>query len=152
MPGMDMGVGPFTWHVLLTSWQQNVVWDLVMLGRPGVVHPRAGHRAPPGTGGLPSYRVVSFALGMLVLVVSVNSAIETYSHVLFWVHMVQHLLLIMVVPALLVVGSPLTLLVQVTRGQTQERIRGALLSAPVSFLTHPLVGFLIYGTSSSPRT
>jgi len=97
-----------------------------------------------GTAGLPWYRVIAFVLGLVVLVISVNTAIETYSQVLFWVHMVQHLLLIMVVPALLVVGSPLTLLLQVTQGRTQERIRSVLLSAPVSFLTHPLVGLLIY--------
>jgi cytochrome c oxidase assembly factor CtaG len=57
---------------------------------------------------------------------------------------VQHLLLIMVAPALLVVGSPLTLLLQVTRGTTQQRVRSTLLSAPVSFVTHPIVGFLLY--------
>jgi putative membrane protein len=146
VPGMDMGVGPFTWHVLLTTWQQNPGWDIVVAAAlasyvGGLV---SAHRR--ATGGLPYYRVISFALGMLVLLVSVNSAIETYSHVLFWVHMVQHLLLIMVVPALLVVGSPLTLLVQVTRGPTQERIRGALQSAPVSLVTHPLVGFGVYAT------
>jgi putative membrane protein len=143
---MDMGgYGPLTWHVLFTTWQRNVVWDLLILVIlaayvAGLARCRR-MRAP----GLPWYRVVSFLLGLLTLVVSLNTAIETYSHVLFWVHMVQHLLLIMVAPALLVVGSPLTLLLEVTRGATQQRVRSALRSAPVSFLTHPIVGFLLYG-------
>ena len=146
VPGMDMGVGPFTWTVLLTTWQRNPVWDVLMVAAltsyiTGLVVAQRRR-----TGGLPWYRVVSFVLGIVVLAVSLNSAIETYSHVLFSVHMVQHLLLIMVVPALIVVGSPLTLLVQVTQGRTQERIRAALLSTPVSFVTHPLVGLMIYGT------
>jgi putative copper resistance protein D len=142
---MDMGVAPFGWHVLFTTWQQNAVWDLLLavtlasyVGGLVLAHRR-------GTGGLPVFRVASFVAGILVLVVSLNSAIETYSHVLFWVHMVQHLLLIMVAPALLVVGGPLTLLVQVTRGPTQGRVRSVLLSRPVCVLTHPLVGFLGYG-------
>ncbi len=146
MPDMHMGVGPFGWHVLFSTWQSNPVWDLLALAAlvtyvTGLVLARRR-----GTGGLPWYRVLSFVLGILALVVSLNSAIETYSHVLFWVHMVQHLLLIMVVPAFLVVGSPLTLLVQVTRGITQQRIKRVLLSAPVSFVTHPLVGFLVYAS------
>lgn len=136
---------PFTWHVLLTSWQQNVVWDLVIvlaLAAYGYGLLLARRRR---TGGIAWYRVVSFVLGVVTLLVSVNSAIETYSHVLFWVHMIQHLLMIMVVPAFIIVGSPLTLLVQVTRGETQRRVRAILVSGPVTFLTNPIVGFLLYG-------
>lgn len=142
---MDVsGIAPLTWHVLLTTWQPNVVWDVVVVAAltsyvAGLLVARR-HR----TGGLPWYRVVSFVLGLLVLVASLNTAIETYSHVLFWVHMVQHLLLIMVVPALLVVGGPLTLMLQVARGPTHERVRAGLHSTPVAFLTHPIVGFLLY--------
>lgn len=141
-----MGVGPLSWHVLLTTWQSNLVWDILMMAALAAYMGGLGRAHRLGTGGLPWYRVLAFVSGIVVLAISLNTAIETYSHVLFWVHMVQHLLLIMVVPALFVLGSPLTLLVQVTRGRTQERVRRALLSAPVSFLTHPLVGTLIYAT------
>jgi cytochrome c oxidase assembly factor CtaG len=138
------GVGPLTWQVMATTWHPNPIWDIVVLGTLAsyVVGLVLAHRS--GSQGLPWYRVASFVLGLVVVGVSVNSAIATYSHILFWVHMVQHLLLIMVAPALLVVGSPLTLLVQVTRGETRQRVRSALTSAPVSVLTHPLVGTALY--------
>jgi len=45
----------------------------------------------------------------VVLLVSVHSSIEVYGHVLLWVHMIQHLLLIMVVPVLLIWGQPVRL-------------------------------------------
>jgi putative copper resistance protein D len=45
---------------------------------------------------------------------------------------------------LLVLGAPLTLLVQVTRGRTQGRVRGVLLSTPAGVVTHPLIGTFIY--------
>ena len=123
MPDMNMGVAPFSWHVLLTTWHSNPVWDLLMLAALAAYGWGLVVIRRRGTGVLPWYRVASFVAGILVLAVSLNSAIETYSMVLFWVHMVQHLLLIMVVPALLVVGSPLSLLLQATRGHAQERVR-----------------------------
>ncbi|MDX6309001.1 MAG: hypothetical protein QOI06_2047 [Nocardioidaceae bacterium] len=145
MPDMNMGVAPFTWHVLFTTWQSNPVWDLIMVAALAAYGWGLVVTRRRGTGALPWYRVASFVAGILVLAVSVNSAVETYSMVLFWVHMVQHLLLIMVVPALLVVGSPLTLLLRATRGHAQERVRKTLLSAPVSLVTHPVIGWLSYG-------
>jgi putative copper resistance protein D len=145
MPDMQMGgVEPLTWHVLLTTWHPAIGWDVfvAILFVAYVNGLRLARRR--GTPGVPWYRVGCFLLGLAALVFSVNSAVATYSHVLFWVHMVQHLLLIMVVPALLVLGSPLTLLIQVTRGRAQQRARAVLLSKPVAFLTHPLVGLLLY--------
>jgi cytochrome c oxidase assembly factor CtaG len=148
VPDMDMGgYGPLTWHLLLTTWRGNAIWDVLIVAAlasyvAGLLRARLIH-----TPGLPWYRVVAFLLGLLTVVVSVNTAIETYSHVLFWVHMVQHLLLIMVAPALLVVGSPLTLLLQVTSGGVRRRVESVLHSSPVALLNHPVVGFLVYGAT-----
>lgn len=145
MPGMPMGGEPeLTWHVLFTSWHGNLGWDLLAAAAMAsyVAGLLIAHRR--GTGGLPWYRVVAFVLAIGTLVVSVNTAVETYSHVLFWVHMVQHLLLIMVVPALLVLASPITLLVQVAQAQRQAQLRRLLTSGPVSLVTHPLTGVAIY--------
>jgi cytochrome c oxidase assembly factor CtaG len=145
MPGMNMGgVPPFTWHVMLTTYHPNLGWDIVVIAILawylwGVRTLR--RRGEPGVGW---YRVMSFVLGLLVWVLSVNTALETYSHVLFSVHMIQHLMLIMAAPALLVCGSPFTLLVRCATGRRRERIERALLSRPVTVLTFPLTGVLVY--------
>jgi putative copper resistance protein D len=63
----------------------------------------------------------------------------------FWVHMVQHLMLIMVVPALLVLGSPLTLLRAAASARGRGRsVTAVLRSRPVALVTHPLVSLAVY--------
>lgn len=51
-------------------------------------------------------RVVSFALGLLAVIVALESPIDLWSDRYLWVHMVQHELLTMVAAPLLVLGSP----------------------------------------------
>ncbi|MEO7127072.1 MAG: cytochrome c oxidase assembly protein [Nakamurella sp.] len=47
-------------------------------------------------------RLAAWMLAMGGLVVAFNSSVSLYSDTLFWVHMIQHLLLIMIVPSMLV--------------------------------------------------
>ncbi|OYN77573.1 hypothetical protein CG716_18320 [Mycolicibacterium sphagni] len=70
----------------------------------------------------PSRRTVSAVAAAAVLVLVVNSPLSTYSHHLFWVHMIVHLLLISVVPALLVWAQPIRLLHNAGGPDTQVRI------------------------------
>lgn len=72
--------------------------------------------------------------GVVLLVLSTNSAIAVYGMTLYWMHMVKHLLLIMVVPALLVLGRPWTLL-------AGQRARTNPVLAQVS---RPLTGLICY--------
>ena len=84
--------------------------------------------------------------GLVVLVLTVSSAVDVYAMAVFWDHMIQHLLLIMVVPAaLLVLGHPLTVLraAAATRGRA-EAVDRFLWSTPVAVLTHPAVGLGLY--------
>jgi putative membrane protein len=59
--------------------------------------------------GWPLRATACWLAGVVVLLVSVHSSIEVYGHALLWVHMIQHLLLIMVVPVLLIWGQPIRL-------------------------------------------
>lgn len=141
---MRMPLPPLTWHVFFHTWQWRPIWDLVAAAVfvayvCGFVVMR--RRQVPGVN---AARAGSFVLGLVVLVLSVSTAVETYSHLLFWDHMVQHLLLIMVVPALLVVGHPLTMLVEVGPGRRDGTIARVLMSRPAAVLTQPLVGLAIY--------
>ncbi len=60
-------------------------------------------------GGWPAHRTASFVAGVACGLVALQSGIDAYEGQLLSVHMVQHMLLLMVVPALLVGGQPLLL-------------------------------------------
>jgi cytochrome c oxidase assembly factor CtaG/ferredoxin len=57
------------------------------------------HRFPP-------WRLVSFLSGLAGLVIAVCSPLDAFAGLLLSVHMVQHLLLTMIVPPLLLLGAP----------------------------------------------
>jgi cytochrome c oxidase assembly factor CtaG/cytochrome oxidase Cu insertion factor (SCO1/SenC/PrrC family) len=144
MGGMGMATGPLDWHTAFTSWELILVWDLVILVLAAAYLVGLLRARRRGNSEVAWYRALAFYLGLAILVVSLNSSIEAYGHVLFWVHMVQHLLLIMVVPALVVAGSPLTLIRAATEGSAHESVRAALRGPAVSFVTHPLCGLALY--------
>jgi putative membrane protein len=81
----------------------------------------------------PLAATASWLAGVVVLLVSVHSSIEVYGHTLLWVHMIQHLLLIMVVPVLLVWGQPIRLV-----------WRRAPASRLARWLTFPVLGLGFY--------
>jgi putative copper resistance protein D len=62
-------------------------------------------------------------------------------------HMVTHLLLGMAAPLLLALGAPLTLLLQAGSAEVSRMARRALRWRPLHVLTHPVVGFAIFGVS-----
>lgn len=87
---------------------------------------------------------------MLLLVTC--GGIGRYAAVAFSVHMVQHMVLNMVVPILLVLGAPVTLALRALPARPAGAgLRGTLLavlhSRVVSVLTHPLVAAAIFVSS-----
>jgi cytochrome c oxidase assembly factor CtaG len=103
---------------------------------------RVARRHPAGR--WPLLRTGSFLAGLGVVAVATLSAIETYGTTFFWIHMGQHLLLIMVAPALIIHGRPLILILHATRNPWHTRVKKALRSRTVGALTHPLVAFALY--------
>lgn len=135
---------PFGWGPLLHDWKFVPGWTLfavVLLAGYLLLWSR-GRRLG---GSVNPVRVGCFVLGLVVLVATVSSAIDTYAMSVFWVHMVEHLLLIMGVPALLVLGHPLTVVRAAVRPEHRPRVDHVLQSWPVAAVTHPLVGMLFYG-------
>jgi cytochrome c oxidase assembly factor CtaG len=83
----------------------------------------------------PVARTAAFLGGLAVIVLATCSGIEAYGHVLEWMHMIEHLMLIMVAPVLLAIGSPLQLVPGLDR----------LLHRPVlSWLTSPAAAAILY--------
>ncbi|MGH7535928.1 MAG: cytochrome c oxidase assembly protein, partial [Gemmatimonadales bacterium] len=72
-----------------------------------------------------------------VLLVSLNGPIHDLSdYYLFWVHMAQHLLLTLVLPPLLIAGTPGWLL--------SPLVRRPAVRAVARFLTHPVAAALVF--------
>jgi putative copper resistance protein D len=139
---------PFGWHAVLTQWQAApvVTASVVVLASLylwGVARVRREHPARPW----PRWRTGLFLAGLAVIVISLQSGIGTYDDVLFWDHMVQHLLLIMVVPPLLIFGQPLTLLLHGSRNPLHTWVKRILRSRLASFLTWPVFGFAAYAAA-----
>src|SRR6185295_13808379 len=70
---------------------------------------------------VPRRRTLSWVLGIVALLVALDSGIERYDTTLFWVHMVQHLLLILVAPVLLLAAGPITMLLRASSPETRRR-------------------------------
>jgi cytochrome c oxidase assembly factor CtaG len=76
--------------------------------------------------------------------VAIFSFIGVYDGELFWDHMVQHLLLIMVAAPLFAIGSPLDLAWRATTGTPHLVFTEVLRSKVAQFLVHPAVAFVLY--------
>ncbi|ALJ56374.1 Putative electron transport protein YccM [Candidatus Xiphinematobacter sp. Idaho Grape] len=92
----------------------------------------------------PLWRFLCFLGGSVVLFLAICSPLDTFGNLLLQVHMVQHLLLTMIVPPLLLLGFPyLPILLGLPRGLVAN-VLGPFLSWKIlkilgKFLTHPAI-------------
>ncbi|MGH3398582.1 MAG: cytochrome c oxidase assembly protein [Streptosporangiaceae bacterium] len=136
---------PFGWSAVVTQWQfAPIVTVLVALFAGlylwGVVRVARRHPQRPW----PAWRTGLFLGGLAVIVIATESGIGAYDDVLFWDHMVQHLMLIMVAPALLIYGQPITLLMHASRNPLHTWTKRVVRSKVASFLTWPVFGVAAY--------
>ncbi|HSZ36117.1 MAG TPA: cytochrome c oxidase assembly protein [Acidimicrobiales bacterium] len=108
------------------------VWGV---GRNNALHPR--HPWPVG-------KTVAWIGALLTTGVAIFSFIGVYDGELFWDHMVQHLLLIMVAAPLFAIASPLELAWKSTSGAAHIAVTETLRSPVAKFFGHPAVAFLLY--------
>jgi cytochrome c oxidase assembly factor CtaG len=94
---------------------------------------------------VPVRRTVAFLLGLLAIAVALQSGIERYDTTLFSIHMVQHLLLLLVAPPLLLYAAPVTQLLRVASPRVRRRVLLPLLeSTPVAIASHPVTSWLAF--------
>src|SRR6266536_2889211 len=90
-------------------------------------------------------RMVCFGAGLLAIVVAVDGPPDVLSGVSFSAHMVQHLLLQLVAPPLLLLGGPLSLLLRADPPWLPRRALVRLLrSRPVRVLAHPVTALSLF--------
>jgi putative membrane protein len=92
----------------------------------------------------PLWRAASFMAGLLVLMTALLSGIDAYSDELLSVHVVQHLLLILLVPALLLWGAPVRLALSACSPGGRAGIGALLRQRWVRLLTRPACGFALF--------
>jgi putative copper resistance protein D len=139
---------PLTAHTAFTEWQFAPVVTasvalLVVLYAVGIWRVRRRHPARPW----PLLRTLSFSAGLLAVVLATQSSIGAYDDVLFSVHMVQHLMLIMVAPPLMVAGRPVTLLLHASRNPLHTWTKSVIRSRVVTALTCPPVAAVLYAAT-----
>jgi cytochrome c oxidase assembly factor CtaG len=86
----------------------------------------------------------SFYSGMAMLVLGLCSPVDGYADVSFSVHMAQHLILTLAAPPLLALGAPITLALRASSQSSARRIARILRGRVASFLSRPLVGFVLF--------
>jgi cytochrome c oxidase assembly factor CtaG len=109
----------------------------------GVLRVARRHRARPW----PAWRTGMFMGGLAMVVIATQSGIGAYDDLLFYDHMVQHLILIMVAPPLLIFGQPITLLLHASRNPLHTWAKRVLRSRVATFLTWPVFGALAYAAA-----
>ena len=136
---------PFSWGEAAANWQFAPIvtaftglFALAYLW--GAIRVRRKHPRRPW----PLRRTIPFLLGLLVINLATQSGIGTYDDTLFWDHMIQHLLLIMVAPALLVAGRPVTLLLHASRNPVHTWAKRIVRSRVAAGLTFPAFGIAAY--------
>jgi cytochrome c oxidase assembly factor CtaG len=130
---------------LLTAWQLDApaVLLVVLLAAAYVTGLVRRTAREPGER-WPWARSVSFFAGLLVIVLSTCGSVAVYDQVLFTAHMVGHLFLVMLAPALLMGGRPFSLAVRAARPRTAERIRRVLRSRVMSVVLAPPLALASY--------
>ena len=138
------------WSFDPMAWLPAIVG--LLLWRAGVGRANRAHPGHP----VERRRTASWVAGVAVILVALDSGIARYDTTLFSVHMVQHMLLTMVAPPLLLTAGPITLLLQASSAQTRRRwILPFLHARVIRFLAFPVVAWILFaavmwGTHFSP--
>ena len=138
----------FGWEAAVSRWQFAPVVTVLVVIAAGLYlwgARRVARRHPVRP--WPRWRTAMFLGGLAIVVVATQSGIGAYDDVLFWDHMVQHLMLIMVAPPLLIAGQPVTLLLHASRNPLHTWTKRVMRSRVVGFLTWPVFGFLAYSAA-----
>ena len=135
-----------------TSWNLDLLWAIICFF--GIFFYAAGVRRLQRRGDRwPWYRTAFWMAGMGVLLWTTNGSLNVYEQFLFSEHMLQHMLLTMAIPVLLVLGAPVTLALR-TIQKRDDGSRGArewilllVHSRVATFLTHPITAAVLFAAS-----
>jgi len=103
---------------------------------------RVGRRRP--SAGWPVPWTASFLAGLAVLIVALASPLDALADDRFWGHMVQHLLLTLIAPPLLLLGRPVRLAYAATSSAARSTLAAITRSGPARVVGSPVAGFAAF--------
>jgi putative membrane protein len=93
-------------------------------------------------------QALAFYAGLLTIVIALDSPIDAYADQLFWVHMLQHILLLTVAPPLILLGRPWPRMWRALPLETRTRVARGVAhggwTAPVRALARPLPAWILF--------
>lgn len=92
----------------------------------------------------PKWRTRCFVAGLAVIALALLSPVDVYAGYLLSVHMVQHLMLTMMAPPLLLFGAPLILILRTSRPSDREFLVRVLRSRTVRVMSKPVLGWVLF--------
>ena len=122
----------FTPSILIGGAAALYVWGVVRVNRMEPGRPWSQKRS------------VAFLGAMILVFVAIELVVGVYDDTLFYDHMIQHLMLIMLAAPLIAMGAPVELLERSTTGSTHEIVTRVLGSRVAGVIGHPITGFLLY--------
>ena len=151
LTGYDLPEAPTT-SSWFTVWRMDWIWVAICLL--GLAFYLAAFIKLRRRGDKPSVlRLVSWIIGLTALFYVTSGAVAVYGKVQFSTHMVDHMSLTMIVPLFLVLGTPITLALQVLPSRTdgtrgpREWILYLVHSRYSKVITHPIFAALNFAGS-----
>lgn len=102
--------------------------------------------ADEGSSRWPWPRTLAFVGGIGLLAFAYVGPFGAWSHIMFWPHMAQHLVVMMLAAPFIVLGQPVRLAYLNLDSAGQARLLSALQSPIMTFLTKPAVGWALFAT------
>ncbi|MGO1538474.1 MAG: cytochrome c oxidase assembly protein [Leucobacter sp.] len=165
-PARDQGggIGPAEWLTgdplppeltllrYFTEWKFDLAWTLVCIFAAtlyvGAVL-RLRHRGDKW----PAARTIAWLVGLALLFITTNGSFNAYERYLFSMHMLGHMLLTMLIPLILVLGAPVTLLLRTAKKRNdgswggREWVMWAVQTPFSKVVTHPAVAAVVFAGS-----
>lgn len=141
--GADAPWPVFPWYLLAWRLEPIAIGSVAVAGAAYLAALRRVDHAHPGNRP-PRWRAAAFFAGLGALLLALTSPIEAYEGSLFWVHMLQHMLLELVAAPLLLLGAPITLTLRAARPAIRRGMLVVLRSRLIHLVTHPVVAWLVF--------